>query len=104
MNLFDINPLNVLFSVMLGAGVFGLIISLSYRPPVSLSETEKIFGGGEAVRTPMQQLQHELDTARFKITAGEFLRVSIVLAVLSGLGVYLLSGAPLAGVMGFCLG
>lgn len=100
----DVNPLNVLLAVLFGAGVFALVTALGYQPPVALSETEKLYGVGEAQLTPMQHLQRRLDAARFNITAAEFLRVSAGLAVLAGLGAYLLTGALLAGLLGLAFG
>jgi Flp pilus assembly protein TadB len=95
-----LHPLNVLLAVMAAAGLFALVTAIGYQRPVALSETEKLYGAGEAQLTGLQRLQQKLDAARFNINAKEFLRVSIALAVLSGLGAYLLSGAPLAGVLG----
>ena len=101
---FDLNPINVLLAVMFGAGVFALVLSLGYRPDVKLKEIEKIYAGGQPQLTPLQKLQQDLDRARFNLTAAEYLLTSAVLAVLGGLGTYLLAGIVLAGVFGACLG
>ncbi len=100
----DVNPVNVLLAVLFGAGVFALVAALFYERPVKLLEIEKIYGRGEAKLTVMQRVQRQLDDARFSISAGEFLRVSAVLAVLGGLLMYFLSGALLAGLIGLVMG
>jgi tight adherence protein B len=100
----DLNPVNVLLAVLFGAGLFALVTALLYEQPVKLSEIEKVYGRGEAQLTLVQRLQRELDDARFNIRAGEFLRVSFVLSLLSGLGLYVLSGALLGGLLGFAVG
>lgn len=99
-----VNPLNILLAALFAAGLFAFVAGMGYQSPVHLSEVEKIFGDGQDDPTLMQQLQRELDAARFNITASEFMRVSIVLAVLVGLGTYLASGAWLAGLVGLVLG
>jgi tight adherence protein B len=97
-----INPFNVVLAALFAAGVFALVTAIGYQRPIVLSETERLYGGGEARLSPLQRLQRQLDAARFNITASEFLRVSAALAVLAGIGAYALSGAMLAGVLG-CL-
>ena len=104
MSVFDLNPINVLLAMIFGAGVFALVMSLGYRPDVRLREIEKVYGGGQAQLSPLGKLQLELDRARFHISATEFLLVSAGLAVLGGLGGYLLTGLWLAGVFGVGLG
>ena len=99
-----INPLNILLAALFAAGLFAFIAGLGYQSPVHLSEVEKIFGDGQDDLTPMQRLQRQLDAARFNVSASEFVRVSLILAVLAGLGTYLVSGAWLAGLVGLVLG
>lgn len=98
------SAINVLFSALFAAGLFAIVMGLGIRRPVSLSELEKLSGRGEIRRGPWGRLQHELDTARLGVSAGEFLRVSIVLALLGGGAMYLLSNAPLAAVLGLVFG
>src|SRR5262245_41236785 len=100
----DLNPINVLLAVLFGAGLFALVTALFYEQPVKLSELERVYGRGEAQMTPFERLQRELDDARFNIRAGEFIRVSLVLSLLSGLALYILSGAVLGGLLGFAVG
>ncbi len=99
-----INPLNVLFAVLLGAGMFSLVIGLLYERPVKLSEVEKVFGRGTAEPTLTERLQRALDDARLNVRAAEFLRVSLFTAVLVSLGAYILTQALLAAVVGFMVG
>jgi tight adherence protein B len=101
---FELNPINVLLAALAAASAFALVMVLGYERPVNLSEMERVFGNGTPILTPIQSLQRELDAARFNISAGEFLRVSIVLAILCGLGGYVLTGALLASVLGLVLG
>jgi tight adherence protein B len=99
-----INPLNVLLAALFAAGLFAIVAALLYQRPVELKNIEKLYGGGVEDLTLMQRLQRELDAARFHITAGEFLRVSVVLAVLAGLGTYLVTGGLLVAALCFVLG
>lgn len=99
-----INPLNILLAALFAAGLFAFIAGLGYQSPVHLSEVEKIFGDGQDDLTPMQRLQRKLDAARFNVSASEFVRVSLTLAGLVGLGTYLVSGAWLAGLVGLVFG
>ncbi len=99
-----IHPLNLLFAVLLGAGMFSLVMGLLYERPVKLSEVEKVFGRGTAEPSLMQRLQRALDDARLNVRAGEFLRVSLFIAVLVSLGAYILTQALLAAVVGFMVG
>lgn len=102
--IFDISPVNVLLAVLFGAGVFALVAAFFYERPIKLLEVEKIYGRGEAKLTLMQRTQRALDDARFNLSAGEFLRVSLVLSLLGGLAMYILSGALLAGLIGMVMG
>ncbi len=104
MSLDALNPLNVLLAALFGAGLFALVTGILYRQPVTLSHVERLYGGGLEELGLMQRLQRELDAARFNITAGEFLRVSLVLAALAGLGAYLITGAILPAALCFVLG
>ncbi len=99
-----LHPLNVLLAALFAAGAFALLVSVLYRPPVPLSQVERLYGGGEEQPGLRERLQRQLEAARFNITAGEFLRFSAALAVFAGLGVYLLTGALLLGVLGAVLG
>lgn len=99
-----LSPLNVLLAALFGAGVFALVTALFYRRPVNLSHVERLYGGGLEDLSLMQRLQRELDAARLGITAGEFLRASLVLAILTGLGAYLLTGGILPAALCFALG
>lgn len=101
---FELNPINILLAALAAASAFALVMVLGYERPVDLSQMERTFGNGEPILTPLQRLQRELDAARFNISAWEFLRVSFFLALLGGLGGYLLSGALLAGAIGLVLG
>jgi len=100
----DLNPINLLFAMVLGAGMFALAIGVLYERPVRLSEVEKVFGRGTAEPTLMERLQRALDDAHIGVRAGEFLQVCLVLAVLAGLAGYILTGAPLAALIGFLMG
>ena len=102
--LFNLNPINVLLAAVGGAGVFVLVLTFFYLPDVKMKEIDKIYAGGQEKLSPLQWLQLELDRARFNITAGEYLLVSAGLAVLGGLGTYLLTSVVLAGAFGACLG
>lgn len=104
MSLTALNPLNVLFAALFGAGLFALVAALLYRPPVNLSQVERLYGGGLETLTLFQRLQRALDTARFNLSVGEFLRVSLVLAVLAGLAAYLITGAILPSLLCGVLG
>ena len=97
----DLNPINVLFAVVLGGGLFALATGLLYERPVKLTEVERIFGRGTVEPTLMERLQRALDDAHITVRAGEFLQVCLVLAALVGLGAYILTGAPLAALIGF---
>lgn len=99
-----LDPMNVLLSALFAAGVFAAVAGLAGRRRASLREMEQLVGRGAPDLSPVEQLQRELDAARMGVTAGEFLRVSVVLALLGGLGTYLLSGAALAGLIGTALG
>jgi Flp pilus assembly protein TadB len=99
-----ISPLNLLFAVLLGAGMFALVVGLLYERPVKLSEVERVFGRGTSEPSLMQRLQRALDDARLNVRAGEFMRVSLFIAVLAGLGAYFLTQAVLAAVLGFVVG
>lgn len=96
--------LHLLLAATFAAGAGALVLVLGIRRPVDLSQVERLYGSGQAEWTPMQRLQRALEAARFQVTAGEFLRVSGILAVLAGLGAYLISGAPLAGLVGAVMG
>jgi len=99
-----VNPLNVLLGALFGAGLFALTAGLLYRRPVPLSHVERLYGGGEATGGLVQRLQRELDAARFNLSAAEFLRVSALLAALSGVGVYLLTSGLLPALLATTLG
>lgn len=98
------NAINVLFSALFAAGAFAFVIGLTLREKIDLSELEKLSEGGERRPGLLPQLQHRLDTARLGVNAVEFLSISILLAFIVGAGIYLLSNAPLAGLVGFLTG
>ena len=60
--------------------------------------------GATVEPTLMEWLQRALDDAHIDARAGEFLRVCLVLASLAGLAAYILTGAPLAALIGFLMG
>ncbi len=99
-----LHPLNVLLAALFGAGIFALVLALTYQRPVLLSETERIYGMGAPALGWRERLQMQLDNARINLRAGEFVRVALFLAALGGSGGYLLSGAPIGGVLGAALG
>jgi Flp pilus assembly protein TadB len=99
-----VNPLNVLLGALFGAGVFALTAGLLYRQPIALSNVERLYGGGEERGGLMRRLQRELDAARFHLTAAEFLRISALLAALSGVGAYLLTEGLLPALLAAGLG
>jgi Flp pilus assembly protein TadB len=100
----DLNPINLLFAMVLGAGLFALAVGVLYERPVRLSEVERVFGRGTVEPTLMERLQRALDDAHIDARSGEFIRVCLVLAVLAGLAAYILTGAPLAALIGFLIG
>lgn len=99
-----LNPFNVLLAALVGVGLFALTTALLAERPVNLFETEKLFGTGTAELGWSARLQRRLDLARLNLTVGTFLPLLVMLALLAGLGAYLVSGAWLAGVMGAALG
>lgn len=99
-----IHPATLLLALLGGAGVLVSWVAQVYEAPVRLSETQKLFGDGEGQLTLAERLQQRLDQARFHLSVGEFLRVSFALAVLAGLGVYLLTGAGLPAAVGALIG
>jgi len=98
------NAVNVLSSLLVAVGVFALVLGLAYRRPVNLKNIERLYGQGLPELTTMQKLQAQLDAARLQVTASEFVRISIILAVLGGLAFYVLAGVVLAAVLGCVLG
>jgi tight adherence protein B len=102
--LLDINPFNLLMAVLFGAGIFAILAGRHYQPKVDLLEIDRIYGGAKPQLTAMQQLQLELDRARFDLSAPEFLRVAVFLGLFGGLAAYLLTGIPVAALFGAALG
>jgi Flp pilus assembly protein TadB len=103
MNL-SIHPLTLLLALLGGAGVLIIWVARVYEPPVKLTETEALFGTGRRELSLVERLQTELDKARIQITAAEFLRLSLILAVLASLAMYILTDAVLPAIVGFALG
>jgi Flp pilus assembly protein TadB len=101
--IFDLNPINVLSAVMFGTGLFALVLVFGYKRNIDLREIDRVFSG-ERVETPLQRIQRTLDAARLKVKAEDFLLVSAGLAVLAGLGVYLLTSLPIGAIFGALLG
>ena len=99
-----INPLNVLLAALAAAGLFAFTVALLSQRPVSLSETERLFGAGIAERSWSEQLQRRLDLARLNMKVGTFVPLLVILSLLAGLASYLATGAWLAGVLGVVLG
>jgi Flp pilus assembly protein TadB len=98
------SAVNVLSSLLVAVGIFALVIGVAYRRPVDLKHIERLYGQGLPELTSMQKLQGRLDAARLEVSASEFVRLSLILAVLGGLGFYILAGVPLAALLGTFLG
>ena len=96
--------LNVIFAALFGAGLFALVISLTWREKIVLSRAESLSGTGGPEGGPLGRLKQTLEVARLKVTPAEFLLVMGVLAVLGGVAAYALSGAPLATIVGAAAG
>ena len=93
---------NVLIAFLGSMGFLIMSLSLLAHPRYSLTrELARLEGEEPEDRGLTAALQRALAQANIPITAGEFLRVSLILGVpLGGAGI-LLTGAPVLGLVGF---
>jgi len=95
---------NVLFAALFAAGVLAVVFGLAQRRRVSLADLESITGTAEIKRGPIESLRQQIEDARFNVSVDQFITVSVILAFAGGGIAYLLSGAFLAGLLGFVVG
>jgi tight adherence protein B len=95
---------NVLFAALFAAGILAVVFGLAQRRRVSLAELENITGTAEISRGPIESLRHQIEDARLNVGVDQFLTMSVILAFVGAGAAYLLSGAFLAGILGFVVG
>lgn len=88
---------NVLFAFIGAAGVLVLVLSLMAIPHYRISKDVED-------QSFMARLQRKLDQADLDITAAEYLKTSLFLAVVDSLVAYISTGAPAAALLGAILG
>lgn len=95
---------NVLIAFMGAAGFLVMILSLLAHPRYSLVKDLARLEGQEAGGGLMARLQRKLNQADIPITAGEFMRVSLMLGLAVGFGAFVLTGIAITGLLGLALG
>ena len=88
---------NVLLAFIGATGVFVIVLSILAIPHYALAR-EQDEGNG------MVRLQRKLDQADLQITAAEYLKTSLFLALVLGVIALVLTAAPAAAVLGTLLG
>lgn len=96
--------INILFAALFGAGIFGLIMSLNQPRKISLTELERISGHGDVQRGFLGEFQYRLEAAHLNTDLNQFILISLGLGFALGGLAFLLSNAPLAGLLGFGAG
>jgi len=94
---------NVLLAFLGAVGFLIMVLSLMAHPRFSLVKDMARLSG-EQEGGLMARLSRKLAQADIPITAGEFLRVSLMLGLALGLAGYLLTGAVVSGLLGLALG
>ncbi len=95
---------NVLIAFMGAVGFFVIILSFLAHPRFSLVKDMARLEGQGGVGGPMERLNRKLHQAEIPITAGEFLKVSLVLGLAIGFGAFIATGIPIMGLLGLALG
>ncbi len=88
---------NVLLAFVGAAGVLVIVLSILAIPHYELAK-------GEDEASLMVRLQRKLDQADLHITAGEYLKTSVFLALVFGIVAFILTYAPAAQILGTILG
>jgi len=92
---------NLILAFAGAAGVFAAVLALGMRPRARL---EDIGGLIEPRPGPIERLQHKLTEAGLEVTAGEFIRVSLLLGGGVALAAYLITTAWAPALLGFAVG
>jgi len=92
---------NLILAFAGAAGVFAAVLALGMRPRARL---EDIGGLIEPRPGPIERLQHKLTEADLEVTAGEFLRVSLLVGGGVALAAYLVTTAWAPALLGFAVG
>lgn len=85
--------LNFLLAFLFAVGLFVLVVGTQWTRPVALSNVERLHGQTPTPTGWLATLQRRLDAARFNVTAGLFVQVAVLLALVTGIIVWLLTGA-----------
>lgn len=92
---------NLILAFAGAAGVFAAVLALGLRPRARL---EDIGGLIEPRPGPLERLQQMLTEADLEVTAGEFLRVSLLVGGGVALAAYLITTAWAPALLGFAVG
>lgn len=92
---------NLILAFAGAAGVFAAVLALGMWPRARL---EDIGGLIEPRPGPLERLQHKLTEADLEVTAGEFLRVSLLVGGGVALAAYLITTAWAPALLGFAVG
>jgi len=92
---------NLILAFAGAAGVFAAVLALGLRPRARL---EDIGGLIEPQPGPIERLQQKLTEADLAISAGEFLRVSLLLGGGTAVVAYLVTNAWAPALLGFAVG
>lgn len=93
--------LNILFAVLFGAGVFAVFVGLSRAQALGKTDLEQITGRPRERRSTLDRLRERLVLAGIEVDPAQFIMISFSLGAAVGGGLFLLSGAFLAGILGF---
>jgi tight adherence protein B len=95
---------NVLIAVLGAVGVLALFLGLAIRQGAELRQADLDAGRIRERPAPLERLQQRIDQAGLAITAGEFLRVALLVGVAAGLLFYLLTSLPAGFLLGLIAG
>ena len=95
---------NIFIAVLGAVGVFALFLSFVIRQGAELRQADLAAGRVRETAGTMDRLQERIDQAGLFMTAGEFLRVALLVGLGAGFGFYLLTSIPAGFPLGLLVG
>ena len=95
---------NILIAAMGAVGILVVFWSITMRANADLRRADVLSGRVKPEASFLEKLDLQLRQAELGVTAGEFVRTSVILGAAFGLVAWLATDAPAAGLAGFFVG